>query len=135
MLKSAALEIAKTEGLDLVEVSPGSIPVCKIMNYGKFQYDKSKQQKKQHSPGTKEIRIKYNTGESDLQRQVSKVREFLEDGHSVLFVMQVRGRERFVSHGLAKEKFISIVKELNSCIKPSDIQENERGYTTTLHPQ
>lgn len=136
MLKSAAIELARQYGLDLVEMAPGTVPVCKIIDYGKLMYDRSKAERhQQHQPSLKEMRIGYNIGDHDLEIKKRKIQEFLAGGHKVLFSMQVRGREKFVARGAAKEKFVSIVQSLVPTAKPSDIQDNGGGYSITLHPQ
>jgi translation initiation factor IF-3 len=133
VIKTYALEMARNAGLDLVEVAPGPIPVCKIADYGKIRYEQQKKKKHQHAPAPKEIRIGYSTGEGDLQRQIKRAKEFLSEGHRVTFQMLVKGRERYISGGVAKDKFTTIVKQLNPASTPTDIQENARGYIVVLH--
>ncbi len=135
MLKSAALDMARREGLDLVEFSPGIIPVCKIADYGKMMYDQSKQQKHQHAPALKEIKFKYMTGNHDLEIKRKKAVELLENGHKVLFVMEVRGREKYIVGNAAKERFNSIVKEYFAAYKLSDTQDSGgNSYRITVLP-
>lgn len=90
-----AMEMAKEEGLDLVEIVPTSHPpVCRIMDYGKFRYDKSKSKKSQKKQAQlKEVRLRPKTAEADKARAVDKARKFLEAGHPVQFTMLFRGRE------------------------------------------
>jgi translation initiation factor IF-3 len=133
--KFTALNLAREMGLDLVEVSPGPIPVCKIVDYGKMLYEKSKAERHQaHTPSTKEMQISYNIGEHDLEIKKKKVTEFLKGGHKVIFTMKVKGRERYVARGIAKEKFQTIVQSLVPTTKPSDIAENGSGYVVVFHP-
>jgi translation initiation factor IF-3 len=135
MLKSAALDMARRSDLDLVEVGQGVVPVCKIMDYGKVQYEKQKAEKhKHHSPQMKEMRFDYKTEQHDLEIKKRKINEFLSGGHKVLVSMVVRGRERYVGRGAAKDKFIAFVKEFNPTLRVSDVSENERGYNTVVHP-
>jgi translation initiation factor IF-3 len=135
MPKFTALQEARAVGLDLVEVSPGRVPTCKVMDFGKIKYQRSKSEKHQkHTPQPKEMRISYNIGDHDLEIKLKKIREFLEGGHKVTFSMQVRGRERYVGKSSAKDKFHSIVKILTETFKATPISENERGYSTTLTP-
>lgn len=135
MLKSGALDLARKQGLDLVEVSPGPIPTCKIMDYGKMQYERSKKDRgKQHSPTNKEIRFSYKIDQHDLEIKKKKIAGFLEDGHKVLVAMQIKGRERYVGQGTAREKYIGIVKEFCPTLKSSDIQESKDGYSYLVHP-
>lgn len=93
-----ALAMAEAEGLDLVEIVPGSNPpVCKIINFGKFRYDQTKREKEskksQHQVKVKEIKIKPNTDEHDLQTKTRHAREFLEKGNKVKVTCTFRGRE------------------------------------------
>lgn len=93
-----ALEIAEEEGLDLVEVAPESKPpVCRVMDYGKFKYQKKKRQaearKRQVQVVLKEVKIRYKTDDHDLQTKVSQARRFLGEGNKVKFVMFFKGRE------------------------------------------
>lgn len=95
---SRALEMAEEAGLDLVEVAPNANPpVCRIMDYGKFKYQRKKRlaeaKKRQASGQLKEVKIRYKTDEHDLSVKVRQAREFLEDGHKVKFVMAFKGRE------------------------------------------
>ncbi|XBC38433.1 MAG: translation initiation factor IF-3 [Buchnera aphidicola (Floraphis choui)] len=93
-----ALNKAKEAGMDLVEISPNSEPpVCRIMNYGKFLYKKSKsikeQRKKQKVVNIKEIKFRPGTDESDYQVKLRNLTRFLTDGHKVKITLRFRGRE------------------------------------------
>lgn len=94
-----ALDRAMEEGLDLVEVSPNSDPpVCKIMDYGKFQYEKSKRakeaKKKQAKVVLKEIKFKsVRTADHDFQFKMRHAREFLLNGWKVKTAVRFSGRE------------------------------------------
>ncbi len=93
-----ALEIAYEKKLDLVLVSPNSaIPVCKIMDYGKYKFEQAKKEKeakkKQKIQETKEIRITPNIEEHDFGFKSKNIRKFLEDGNKVKITVRFRGRE------------------------------------------
>lgn len=93
-----ALGRAREEGLDLVEVSPNADPpVCKIMDYGKFQYEKSKQakvaKKKQTKVVLKEIQFRSDTADHDYQFKMRHVHDFLSNGWKVRATIRFRGRE------------------------------------------
>ena len=93
-----ALEIAEEKKLDLVLVSPNSqVPVCKIMNYGKYKFEQSKKEKeakkKQKVQETKELRITPNIEEHDFGFKSKNARKFLEDGNKVKITVRFRGRE------------------------------------------
>ncbi len=93
-----ALDLAGKKGLDLVEVSPnGRPPVCRIIDYGKYQYKKSKREhearKKQHKFSMKEIKLRPKTGEHDYQFKVSHIDRFLSKLSKVKVTIMFRGRE------------------------------------------
>jgi translation initiation factor IF-3 len=93
-----ALIKAMTAGLDLVEISPtADPPVCKIMDYGKFKYEKSKKQKeakkKQHVMHLKEIKLHPKTDEHDFKFKMEHARKFLLKGDRVKITVVFRGRE------------------------------------------
>lgn len=95
-----AQDLARTAGLDLVEVSPqAKPPVCKIMDYGKYRYDLSKREKKSRlknkTKELKQVRLGRNLRieEHDIKIRVKQAREFLEKGHKVQFVQRIAGRE------------------------------------------
>lgn len=95
---SRALEIAEEKKLDLVLVSPNAqVPVCKIMNYGKYKFEQSKKEKeakkKQKVQETKELRITPNIEEHDFGFKAKNARKFLEDGNKVKITVRFRGRE------------------------------------------
>jgi translation initiation factor IF-3 len=93
-----ALQRAEEAGLDLVEVSPNAEPpVCKIMDYGKFLYQKDKAlqvaKKKQKQIQVKEIKFRPTTEEADYQTKLRSITRFLEEGDKVKIVVRFRGRE------------------------------------------
>ena len=93
-----ALELAGEKKLDLVLVSPNlQVPVCKIMNYGKYKFEQSKKEKeakkKQKVQETKELRITPNIEEHDFGFKAKNARKFLEDGNKVKITVRFRGRE------------------------------------------
>jgi len=97
MSKQEALTQAKAAGLDLVEVSPqANPPVAKIVDWGKYQYKKAKEDKKnrlKNKTDVKQIRLGLKIGRHDLDIKLRKTREFLEAGHTVKFTARFRGRE------------------------------------------
>ncbi len=93
-----ALARAEEEGLDLVEVSPNAEPpVCKIMDYGKYLYQKDKAahaaKKKQKQIQLKEIKFRPTTDDGDYQTKMRSITRFLEEGDKVKIVVRFRGRE------------------------------------------
>ena len=95
MSASAALLKAQEAGLDLVEISPGSVPpVCRIMDYGKYVFEQRKRvKKKSKQVQLKEVKMRPVTDIGDYQVKVRKAIEFLKEGNKVKFVVRFRGRE------------------------------------------
>jgi translation initiation factor IF-3 len=93
-----AQAIADDAGVDLVEISPNAEPpVCKVMDYGKFIFEKSKelkeQKKKQKQIQVKEIKFRPGTDEGDYQVKLRSLRKFLEAGDKAKITIRFRGRE------------------------------------------
>lgn len=94
-----ALQLAKEQNLDLVEVSPTARPpVCRIMDYGKYRYQQQKKirdaRKKQKIIEVKTVKMRPRTDEHDLQVRIKQARKFLEKGNKVKAVVMFRGREQ-----------------------------------------
>ncbi|AKC60515.1 translation initiation factor IF-3 [Blochmannia endosymbiont of Camponotus (Colobopsis) obliquus] len=93
-----ALAQAEASGADLVEISSNALPpVCRIMNYGKFLYEKNKsskeQKKKQKTIQIKEIKFRPNTEEADYQVKLRNSVRFLKDGDKIKITLRFRGGE------------------------------------------
>ena len=93
-----ALGLAEERGFDLVEISPNAEPpVCRLMNYGKFQFDLNKkkavQKKKQKLIHIKEVKFRPATDVADYQVKLRKIAEFLERGDKVKVSLRFKGRE------------------------------------------
>ena len=96
MKLSEAIKKAQSMGLDLVEVAPtANPPVCKIVDFGKFRYDISKQEKDKKPSGTKlkEIKFRVNIDDHDYLTKIRHGEEFLDKGNKVRVQLQFRGRE------------------------------------------
>ncbi|MFH0775624.1 MAG: translation initiation factor IF-3 [bacterium] len=96
--KEEALTEARDQELDLVEIAPeADPPVCKIMDYGKYQFEQNKKtkegKKKQKLVQLKEIKIGLQIAEHDLLFKVKKAQGFLADGHKLKIVLFFKGRE------------------------------------------
>lgn len=95
---SEALMKAEQAGLDLVEIAPtADPPVCKIIDYGKFRYQITKKEKEskksQHQVKVKEVKVKPNTDDHDLNTKLKHAREFITKGNKVRITCVFRGRE------------------------------------------
>ena len=93
-----AIEMAKQEGLDLIEISPNANPpVCKVVDVGKYRYDlqkkANKSKKKQKVVNLKEIKLRPVTEIHDYNFKIKNAQRFLEKGDKVKFTVRFRGRE------------------------------------------
>ena len=93
-----AVEMAANVGLDLVEVSPNAEPpVCRVMDFGKYQYEQKKQmsdaKKKQKRTHVKMIKYRPGTEEADYQIKFKNLVKFIDNGDKVKVVIWFRGRE------------------------------------------
>lgn len=98
LTRSEALRAAEERGLDLVEISPeAQPPVAKIVDWGKYNYQRTKQLQKQRRTSktldVKQIRFGLKISDHDLGVKLKKVDEFLEEGHKVKITIFYRGRE------------------------------------------
>ena len=98
MSRKDALDKARDAGLDLVEISPNATPpVAKIVDWGKYQYQKMKEQqrnkKNARSSEIKQMRLGLKIGQNDLDIKLRKIRKFLLDGDKVKLQIIFRGRE------------------------------------------
>ena len=93
-----ALNMAREQGLDLVEVAANSRPiVCKIMDYGRFIFERDKKakeaKKRQHRVETKEVKFRPNIGDHDFDTKVRRAEKFLKSGYNVKLTIMFRMRE------------------------------------------
>ena len=93
-----AIELAKQEGLDLIEISPNANPpVCKIMDIGKYKYDLQKKanlaKKKQKIVSLKEIKLRPGTESHDYNFKIKNAKKFITKGDKVKFTVKFKGRE------------------------------------------
>jgi len=112
-----AMRAAEVAGLDLIEISPmASPPVAKVMDYGKFEYERSKKEKavkaKAKVSETKEVQIKVGTGENDMKLKARKAAEWLAEGHRVRAELFLKGRYKGMEEAFLKsrlEKFLVLI--------------------------
>ena len=98
-----AINVAKQEGLDLIEISPNANPpICKIIDVGKYKYDLQKKankaKKKQKIINLKEIKLRPVTEIHDYNFKIKNAKKFLEKGDKVKFTVKFRGREMQHTH-------------------------------------
>ncbi|MEQ8672116.1 MAG: translation initiation factor IF-3 [Aggregatilineales bacterium] len=114
---STALEMAAERELDLVEVAPGANPpVCRIMDFGKFQYDKQKRERKarkqQKQVEIKEIQLGPKTDDHHLGFKVKNARRWIEDGMKVRVRIKFKGRENLHPE-IGRDRLDKIALELS----------------------
>ena len=120
-----ALEKAQDSGLDLIEISPNTNPpIVKIMDYGKFQYEKKKKQKamkaNSHTTETKVIQIKLNTGEHDLGLKAKNISKWLKEGNRIKLDLFLRGREKYMDFNFLKERLNRVLHIVTEEFKIAD---------------
>ena len=124
---SEALALAAEKNLDLVEISPNATPpVCKIMDYGKFKYEKTKKEKenkkKQKNVVIKEIRIKPHIDEHDKETKISQIKKFIEKEYKVKISLRLSGREK-----LHAESAVKILDDFANSFEETAIVEKKYG--------
>lgn len=125
MTPEQAIALARAKELDLVEVAPAANPpVCRIMNYGKFQYQKSKRaheaKKHQKQVILKEIKFRPKTEEHDFQFKKNNIMRFLTEGNKAKATVVFRGRE-MTHQELGRKLMDRLVQEL------TEVAEVERS--------
>lgn len=138
MPTSKALELAEAKELDLIEVSPlASPPVCRITDYGKFQYQQSRnQQKAKHHVKKVEIkgvRLSFKIGEHDLNIRRKQAEKFLEQGHKVRVEMRLRGREKAPAfREKTREVIQKFITGLQADVKVEKDMDQQGGTLTIM---
>jgi translation initiation factor IF-3 len=109
-----ALRMAQEKNLDLVMVSPNTVPpVCRLLDYGKFRFEAQQQEKearkRARSQEVKSIKLRVKIGDGDFDTKLNHVKRFLKDGHKVKITIMFRGRER--THPELGEKLLARATE------------------------
>lgn len=135
-----ALDLSREHGYDLVEVSPkADPPVCRMIDFGKFQYQQAKQEQqaksKQKKVDTKGVRIGLRTDTHDLAFKKVQSEKFLKKGHKVKIEIVLRGREK-AHQVLAKQ---SLKEFLASIEVPHTVEDEIKsfpgGFNTLIAPE
>jgi len=124
MTLSSALDEAATQGLDLVMISANSDPqVCRIMDYGKFRFEREKKKKEakknQQKTDIKEIQLSCRIDVGDFNTKANRARKFLEDGDKVKTIVMFKGRQmahQDVGHDLL-DRFASLLSDVGTVDK------------------
>ncbi|WP_211491457.1 MULTISPECIES: translation initiation factor IF-3 [unclassified Fusobacterium] len=138
MTSNAALEIARQEGLDLVEIAANAKPpVCKIMDFGKYRYEqtrKAKEAKKnQKQVVVKEVKVTARIDTHDLETKMSQVEKFLKKENKVKVTMVLFGRER-MQQSLGVDTLDEIAERFAE-IAEADKKYNDRQKHIILTPK
>ena len=136
-----ALKLANERGLDLVEVGPtAKPPIAKIMDYGKYMYQKEKRDKdaktnKSPSQEVKTVKIGFRTGTHDLMVRAGQADKFLQKGHRVRLELTLRGREKSMADlGRSKlESFTKMVTEPFTQEEP--VKRSPIGFGVLIRPE
>ena len=135
-----AMQMAEEVDLDLVEVAPEARPpVCRIMDYGKYRYDKEKKEKearkKQHNVQMKTVRIKTaNISDHDLEYRLGHIREFIGHGYRVKVSMRFFGR-MMAYRDRGREVMEDVAKKMEDVAVVDSMPQMEgREMSMILHP-
>jgi translation initiation factor IF-3 len=136
---SQALDIAREQDLDLVEVAPTAVPpVCRLLDYGKFKYDQAKKEREsrkgQHASVLREIRMRPKIDSHDLEMKARNAEKFLKNGDKVKVTVMFRGREMVhpeIGHGLLNQ-ISEKLKDVSVIERPPNMEG--RFLSTILAP-
>jgi len=140
MTPAEALKISQERFLDLVEIAPtANPPVCKIMDYGKYQYQKSREERlqksKQKKVDIKGIRLGVRTDDHDLEFKKNQAEKFLKKGDKVKVEIIMRGREK-AHQDLARNSLIAFIKNIAFPNKiEQEIKRFPGGFNVIIAPQ
>jgi translation initiation factor IF-3 len=134
-----ALDMARENDLDLVEVAPNAMPpVCRLLDYGKFKYEQAKKEresrKAQHASVLREIRMRPKIDTHDLEMKARNAEKFLKSGDKVKVTVMFRGREMAhpeIGRALL-ESVATQLKEVSVIEKPANMEG--RFLSTILAP-
>ena len=125
-----AIAMAQAAGLDLVEISPNTVPpICKILDYGKYKYQAQKKaaeaRKKQKTVEVKEIKLRPGIDTHDYDVKMRSMRRFFEEGDKVKVTLRFRGRE--MAHQDLGYKLLDRVKEDTATIAKVEVTPMSEG--------
>lgn len=132
-----AISIAEEKGLDLIQVAKQKDGViCKLGDYGKMMYKKSKNEHKNkaHKLPLKEIKFNYNISDHDLETKHRHVKKFLQKGHKVKYSLTLKGRYKYMADE-AENKFMSNLKDFEELASWKKINFANNIMSTVLSPE
>ena len=127
-----ALKVAEERELDLVEVSPTAVPpVCKILDFGKYKYQLNKKHTQKKTADIKEVKVRPQVGEHDLELKIRNINRFIEEGDKAKIVMYFRGRE-IIRPELGMKVFDRISKSLTGKFQIEQKPKLEGNHITMV---
>ncbi len=145
-----ALKMASDQGVDLIEVTAqAKPPICKLMEYGKFQYEQKKKAQKAKSGAkateTKSIQIKVGTGDHDLELKAKNASKWLKEGHRIKVELFLRGRSKGMDETFLKERLDRVLHFITEHYKIAEphkrspkglsvVLERDRGGSKQAEP-
>lgn len=140
MSRDKALELAREQGLDLIEVTAkAKPPVAKITDYGKYAYDQKKKQKeikaKAHTVEVKNMQIRVATGEADLKMKADRATEWLQEGHRVKAELYLRGRAKYMDKKFLQGRLGNVLTFIETEYKiVDDFKPSPKGIAILIEP-
>ena len=133
---SEAIKMAQDKGLALVEIAPQqNPPIAKIMDFGKWLYEKEKSEKKKVKGAKTEVkimRVGLTTGTHDLEVKAKKIDEFLKKGDKVQIELRLKGRQ-MIMKDLARQKIRKFLEFIKEPFEPeSDIKIQGRNLSIII---
>lgn len=134
-----AIDLAKSKGLDLVQVTEKvTPPICKITDYGKYLYSLKKKERKikAHTKESKlkEIQISFNISPHDIEVKAKQAEKFIKEGNKVKVSLQLRGREKAMGD-FARNKvkaFLDYMEKLIAIKTERELKREPRGFTVII---
>ena len=138
MTREDAMARAKMGGLDLIEVSNnGETCVCRIADYGKYQYEMSKKFKevkaKSNVTETKNIQLSVGISEHDIQTKIDQAVVWIKEGHRVKFELQLKGRGKYMEDSFLRERLQRVLAVMPVDYKIAEpLKKMPKGYGIVL---
>lgn len=134
-----AIDLAKSKGLDLIQVTEKvEPPICKIADYGKYLYTQQKKEKKIRAntkeSKLKEVQLGFNISPHDIEVRAKQAEKFLKEGDKVKVNLPLRGREKAMGD-FAKKKIEAFLETMNNLIPikiEKEVKREPRGFTTII---
>lgn len=135
---SEGLSMAHDRGVDLIEVSPQAHPpICKLMDYGKYQYEQKKKAQKAKAGAktteTKSIQIKVGTGDHDLELKAKTASSWLKEGHRIKVELYLRGRSKGMNDAFLRERLDRVLHFITEHYKIAEPHKRSpKGLTVVI---